>query len=239
MGYRLKNRNRPLPGGLCWRDPYVGFQASPFTSFDQQVQGIIQARLGNPAMAKRYRVSTDATVVANELDSALGKIAFENGWEDFYVGSPDDRVGASPIPPHPQKKSSPNLAGLVAGAKTLAEMFGNEGPVQKELAEKRALICVKCPVHEKADGDWIFKLFTGPAANAVKSMLSVIKGAKLETSVDSQLEVCGACGCPAKTKVHAQLHHILKHMPEDAKAALDQHCWINTLDGSNEPPPNL
>jgi hypothetical protein len=239
--YRLKNRNKPLPNGVTWRDPGTGWQSPAFTSFDEQVKQITQARVGNPGMARRYRLSTDPSEVANELDSNLGRLAFENGWTDYYVSGIQERSAGgapAPFPPRPKSHGSPNLAGLVAGAKTLAEMFGQAGPVEKELAETRASVCVTCPVHEKADGDWIFKLFTSPAANAVRQMLSVIKGENLETSHDINLAVCGACGCPVKTKVHAQLDHILKHMPQEAKDALWDKCWIRTLDGKSEPPPS-
>ena len=239
MSYRLKNRNRGIPNGITYRDG-MGHQSPAHSTFTAQGDSMLRARLGNPGMARRYRLSTDRAAIDEELDAGLAQLLHDQGFDDFVISSNQERApgGApSPVPPHPQKKSSPNLAGLVAGAKTLAEMFGKDGPVEKDLAEKRATICLACPIHVKADGDWIAELFTGPASAAVRQMLGAIKGSRLETQYDKGLHVCHACGCPVATKIWAQLDHILKHMPQDAKDALAPGCWIKTLDGASPPPP--
>jgi hypothetical protein len=49
---------------------------------------------------------------------------------------------------------------------------------------------------------------------------------KLSTMVDAQLNVCVACLCPLKLKVHAPLEFIARHMDPETRAALDPQCWM-------------
>ena len=68
--------------------------------------------------------------------------------------------------------------------------------------------------------------FTRPAAEAIKLQLQKLAARKLATTVDSQLNVCTACLCPLKLKVHTPLPFILEHMSANTKAELDAKCWI-------------
>jgi hypothetical protein len=227
MGYRLKNRNRPIPNGVTWRDPGTGWQSPAFTSFDQQVQQIQQARIGNPAMTKRYHLSTDLAVITNEVDAGLAQIAFTNGWSDFYVSSAEERSGnaPSPIPPHPQKKSlRSSIANIADGGEILVKWLNSEDEaVPIELAEARAAVCVGCPLNDK--GDWL-SFFTVPLAGAFRRELERRKGMNLSTTHDANLHVCGACRCVLQLKVHVPFELFWPSMDDESKLALWEHCWI-------------
>jgi len=104
-------------------------------------------------------------------------------------------------------------------------MMGPEGPVEHDLAEKRAAVCVVCPKHEK--GTWE-SLFTVPVAHKVRGLIGLIHRSELSTSHDSELRICSVCRCPCETKVHARLSHISAHIPAEDYAELPESCWIKT-----------
>jgi hypothetical protein len=209
------------------QDPRVGYQAKPFISYDQQCQELFNARLANKPMCVRYRLPHPPSMedIKVEVSAYLGKVAFDHGWSDYYLPVDSDAPAILAPPPPPVKKNVTKRVEVVAGAKTLVEMFGPNGVVPALQAESRAATCADCPLHEK--GDWS-SLFTIPAALAVKRMIGIIQGAKLETTRDDALRVCVACGCPVRTKVWAKLDHILKNMGEEAKKDLPPSCWIKT-----------
>lgn len=225
--FRLANRNKPLPGGLSVHDACVNYQAPPFASFTVQVNGVLAARLGNPGLCRRYRLKSDYASCEEYVDLYLGKLAHDKGMTGYYVtcseGGGDP--AASPFHfRHPNPRGVGQAANLAAvGVATLAEMFGADGPVDKATAESRVTVCCECPMNDK--GDWT-KIFTVPGAVAVRKLLELVKGEQFATSRDSELKICSACGCPLKCKVWTRKEHILKHMPDDDKAALHCDCWI-------------
>lgn len=156
-----------------------------------------------------------------EVDTYLAKVAHDHNWTDYFITA--DANIAPPIPSDPGIKKNMGVRAALVGIKTLAEMVGSEGPVEKPSAENRAAICVVCPKHEK--GTWE-SLFTIPAARAARKIIGIVHGASLTTSNDENLRVCGACGCPCLAKVWARIEHIQKHMDDETKAALAPGCWI-------------
>lgn len=228
--YRLKTRHRPLPGGIGYSDPRTRYQAAPFTSFDQTCQEVLASRIGNPAFTKRYSLSTDINVIQEEVETYLAKVAHDHRWADFYITA--DANMAPPIPADPAIKKNITAPAVLVAAKTILDMMGAEGPVDQELAEKRAAVCVECPKHEK--GTWE-SLFTIPVARVVRGMIGTIHGAKLRTTQDDNLRTCGVCKCPNLTKIWARLDHIKAHIPSEDFEQLppsvehpDFKCWIKS-----------
>lgn len=217
----LVSRSKFIPGGFRYVQPEIRWQSRPNASFDSIVQSLITARRANPAQLAKYRWATDYPTVANEVDAFNARICEQMGWTDYYTGG----AGTGPFPPLQPSSLSRSAGQVVAGAKSLAEMFGPQGPVGRDQAERRAAVCAVCPVNEK--GDWT-RFFTVPASAAIRVMLGLIKDAKLETSRDAELMICTACGCPCKTKVWARLDHILPHMGKESRDALHSACWIRT-----------
>jgi hypothetical protein len=161
-------------------------------------------------------------VIEFEVDTYLAKVAHDHNWTDYFITA--DANIAPPIPSDPGIKKNMGARAVFAGAKTLLDMMGPEGPVELVLAEKRAAVCVACPKHER--GTWE-SIFTIPVANQVRKLIGTIHGADLRTSLDSELRVCGVCKCPCITKVWARREHIEAHIPAEDYAQLPKdHCWI-------------
>lgn len=221
--FRLKDRNRPIPNGIGFYDQCTGYKAPDHSSFETQVAGVINARRANPGMTKRYNLSLDPDAVRNEVDVFLAKVCADHQWSDYIIlGGLGGAADTLPFP-KARAKGGPSPAGVVAGARTLVDMFGEDGPVNREQAEKRAKVCAACPLNEQ--GDWT-RFFTVPAANVARQMVALVKMENLETTKDSELNVCVACGCPLKTKVWARIGHIMAHMPKEDFEDTVPECWI-------------
>lgn len=219
--YHIKDRNRPIPNGHGVYDPGTGYRARPFASFEEQVNGVLQARIGNPGMTQRYRLSIDRADVENFVSTFLGKVAFDNGWTDYYVTADGGSGGAAP----PFSRSlGERLVGAAKAAGLSVEWIASGAEaVPIELANKRAETCSKCPLNE--NGDWL-STFTVPVAGAIRRALEARNGMKLETKFDDKIGVCTACDCVCRLKVHMGIQKIVSKMPADVKGALHPDCWI-------------
>lgn len=223
--YRLTNRNRPIPNGISVIDACVNYQAPNFASFDAQVSGVMAARQGNPGLCSRYHLKTDRKSCEDFVDRYLGQRAHDLRYEGYYFSSAE--VGNAEAIPFHQRHPGRNFGQAASlaetGVKTLAEMFGPEGPSDRDTAEANATVCAVCPLNDR--GDWT-RIFTVPAAAATRKLLELVKDEKFDTSKDSELKICSACGCPLRSKVWTRKEHILKHMPPGDVAALHPDCWI-------------
>lgn len=218
---RLLDRTRQIPHGFKFMLPEAKWESQPWASFDTITDAAIQVGRANPYLAKKCNWPTSRLGWADRIDAYNAAICRSHGWDNFIV---DDGVG-NPKPASPHSLSQ--LGGVaVAGAKTLVEMFGPEGPIRdKAKATARAQTCIACPKHDK--GDWT-RFFTKPAQAVIMKMLGAVKDLNLTTDLDPQLKVCSACLCPMKGKIWARTDHILKHIPAEDKAALDPKCWITS-----------
>lgn len=225
---RLKNRQREIPFGLKFFQPEIRFQARQ-ASFNNIVDQVIAARRANPAMAAKHGWSLDWNTVAEEVDAYNSAICERMGWTEFITQAPA-------IAPTPKFKALSPLAGqqlsaaagaakkVWQGVKTLSDWFDSGEPaVPSAVAEKRAATCAACTLNGKGGfEEW----FTKPAAAAIKLQLSKLSERKLSTTVDDKLNVCTACLCPLKLKVHTPLPYISSHMGDETRRALDPGCWI-------------
>lgn len=216
---RLSDRSRQIPGGLRFLQSETKWQATPWSSFSTLVDALIAHRRANPYLAKKNNWKLDRREVEDEVDAYNSAICQAHGWTQYvtdFGGVPDPKL---------QRPHSPPFGGaVVAGAKTLVEMFGPKGPIKDvNVANERAVICIACPKHDK--GDWK-RFFTQPAQAFVMKMLGVVKDLELKTDYDDLLHVCSACYCPMRGKIWTRAEHILAHIPPADKAALDSNCWI-------------
>jgi hypothetical protein len=228
MPYKLKDRNRPCPGGYGFFDSATNYRAGQLEDFYTQCRGVQMARMGNPGYTNRYNKSVDLSAIQEEVDEQWAQWCADHGYMDFVVrvNAPTGGAVAQAPPPHltPKARNLNKAAGLaVVGIQTLAEMFGPDGPVDRETAEAQASVCAACPKNDK--GDWT-RLFTIPAAAAVRKLLEMVKGEQFTTTKDSELKVCTACGCPIRAKLWTRKEHVLKHMPKEDFDDLDPDCWI-------------
>lgn len=227
---RLKDRNRQIPEGHFFYVPETRWRSTPWASFDTIVTEVIQHRLGNPALAAKFNWSTDRATVENEVDSFNANVCLQMNWLNFVVdagGAPPPKMKA----PTASQLNSLLAAGakakqLFAGIKTNAEWLDAGAPsVDKALAESRAQVCVQCPMNGEGDfTTW----FTKPAAAAIKKHVEMLQEKKLSTSVDEKLNICTACLCPMKLKVHMPLEIIKNHLSDEVLDELRKApgCWI-------------
>lgn len=231
---RLKDREKQIPGGLTFYEPALKWRPPPYSSFHTITQSLIQVRRANPFLAKQHHWSLDYATVADEVDRYNAAICKAHGWNQYIVDDPLPVMGGQAGPFSQAHSSSlrQSVGRVAAGVSVLADMFGDEGPIQdRDLAAKRALVCAgttpenKCPMNDT--GDWT-RFFTVPAQAVIRKALGIVKDMDLTTPHDDKLNVCTACGCPLKGKIYARVPHILAHMADSDRATLPAHCWILT-----------
>lgn len=219
--HRLKQRAMQIPNGLGFYLPELKWSPAPYSSFDSIVNQVIQKVQSNPAIADRHHWPKDRVGVENWVDRYNAQICANMGWTQYIIDDAPASLSPKSLPP---LHRSSRFARLVAGARTLADWLGSGGnPVAVELAENRAGICVTCPENKPGD---LSDFFTQAASDVIQTQLEKRKELQLSTKYDSSINVCNACGCPLKLKVHVPLEHILSKMGEGTREALDKRCWI-------------
>ena len=231
MAVRLISRQKFIPGGFRFFQPEINFRAQRNASFDVIVNSVIRARAANPAKLNIHKWSLDYNIVANEVDEFNSKICQAHGWDD-YIQVPQLPTVPKAQPPN-QAKALQSLKDaavrakeLVAGAKTLIEWIDSgDNAVGQDLANHRAIICSTCPKNEPGD---FTKWFTVPAAELIRRQVQKAQTRSLSTVRDEQLNLCTACHCPLRLKVHVPIDWITKRISPDQMTNLRQApaCWI-------------
>jgi len=186
-------------------------------TFDQTVINIIKHRLANPAITSKLKLATDPASVGFELEQFTAK----------RLGLPDPKL--SPPPTRPQLSGAAlaavgNIKKLAAGNALLLE-WQESGlpPVPAEISTSRAATCAECP---KNDPGGLLKYFTGPVSDMIRKRLAKLHEMNLTTPSDEKLQVCSACLCPLRLKVHTPIQLIIKRLKPQFKADLHEKCWI-------------
>lgn len=223
---QLKNRNEFVPGGFAFHQPETDWHA-PGGSFRVVVEALIRHRLGNAYLVKKHGWNTDFESVADEVDAYVSLNLSRNPAYAHFLTE-----GGGPITALPKWRSRV-ASGVAAASKTVAGIrvllrwLGDGGrAVEKPVAEQRASVCVQCPLNEK--GDWQTK-FTETASAEILQVFGIMNDMKLSTSHDGNLGLCGACGCPMRSKVWTPLAHIVKEMKPEVKEQLNKEnpvCWV-------------
>ncbi len=231
MAVRLISRQRSIPFGFRFYQPEINYRANRNASFDQVVKGLIYARQANPVQLRKHKWSLDYNIVAEEVDEFNARLCQSHGWDNF-ISVPQVPTIPKVQPPNQAKAlaslKAAAVAGkeLVAGAKTLVEFLDSgEAPVSAELSEHRAIVCSTCPKNEPGD---FTKWFVRPAAELIKQQIEKAQARKLSTPRDDQLNLCTACHCPLKLKVHVPIDWITKRLSEEQMVKLMEApaCWI-------------
>ena len=219
------SRSQFPPQGWTYYQPQTGWTApTPLaSSFDQTVILIIRMRQANPAITVRHKLPTDVVSVGNELEA----------YTRLRLGMPP----ANTVPKMPPPASLPQMSGAVqasvAAVKKLAQGMAllleweesGLAPVAAELSAARAAVCVECP---KNGSGSLTEIFTVPASEKIKARLQRLHALALHTPHDEKLNVCQACLCPLKLKVHTPMELIKKRLKPEQIAELDHRCWILT-----------
>ena len=110
---------------------------------------------------------------------------------------------------------------VLQGTRTLVSWKLKHGGklVEKTEADRRASICIRCPMNQPAVG------CSSCNMEALRqSVILVVGGA--QTAYDSQLKTCYSCGCELKAKVHLPLKCLQDEMSPEQKARLPDFCWL-------------
>ena len=187
----------------------------------------------NPAITAKAHLATDPAQIAFELEAFTRK-----------------RLGIREDPPSPfplALSAFPSAMGVVAaagdsrgamwgikraaqGTAVVLDWLGAGGnPVSRELAEKRAAVCVACPLNET--GSWYTEAPAEVIRAAVKAW-QTLKGSSFafETSQGDKLKSCAVCKCKLPLKVFVGLDHIVQKTKPEVMAELPSHCWITRRD---------
>lgn len=108
---------------------------------------------------------------------------------------------------------------VVSATKTLGAWFLKGTPkVDQAEAERRANICLACPMNQNFEG-----CTTCAEKDLRETMVSFMGESR--TPVDSNLHTCFSCGCTLKAAIWFPLELLKKHMTDESKALLPKHCW--------------
>lgn len=213
MALRLKKRHECPPNGFQYTQPETGWHLETW-DFNFLCMEVQKHRRANP----KFKLPTDMPTIEAQVDNQNAmRVAKIPGAAEVYLMEGDFS------PPKSQPPTS-RVRRLVAGARVIVEWITSKGQaVDPALSNHRASICSDCPKNEPGD---LTSFFTIPVSEAIRSALNLRKDWKLSTNHDERLNVCDACGCPLKLKVHVPIDFINKRLSAESRSELDPRCWI-------------
>jgi hypothetical protein len=212
--------------------PGLQWQPRAQSSLDSIVQQATAALQGNPKLAQNLGWDLSYNAMTDRVDELNAKLCLTMGWNDYVA----EAAGEPPppklmAPQHNQSKLQSVAAAtrkIWSGAKTLNEWLDSGEPaVAQEQSERRAATCTACPLNGQGDlSSW----FTAPAAEMIRRQIERLEVRKLTTSHDAKLNVCNACLCPLKLKIHTPMKFIRKYLTPEVISDLRKGnaCWIIT-----------
>lgn len=229
---RLKDRNKQTPGGHKFYDPILKYRSQPWASIDQIAQGLVQARLGNPALTQQHGWSTEISAVTNEVDQTIARQCQQMGWGQYIV---DDipQQGGEAMPPNFPRRQLPQsqrflgarLRNVAVAAPMIVDFIKSKNEaVPIEVATQRANVCRTCVYNEKPNS--LLDIFTTTASEAIRKGVETMRGLKLELPNSDELGVCSRCSCPLKLKLFFPIERIREKLSTDIQAELPDYCWI-------------
>lgn len=219
----LKSRSLFPPGGFQALFPEAGMKKPFVGSFSEAVNFTLNFRKKNPALVAKHNWSLDPDAIANDVDAYNAQRMVAGGFYNF--------VDMEGVPPPPTGGASRGNVGAVAaavsGLAVYRELFqGKSVPVARDEAERRAAICVQCPLNNTK---LTFKQrFVDYVAKGLTELVGIMRDLDLQTSRDKELGTCDACECPMFAKVHVALPTIIAHLKPNQRAKLHSSCWILT-----------
>lgn len=218
----LKSTRQCPPSGFIFREAETGWELQDW-DFENLCLELQKHRQANP----KFRKTTNLDAIRLEVNQRNAERVAQIPNADSYITSQGD---ASP----PKSQAFRTLGKLQSAAEGVKKIASGAGllldwiidgaePVESELANARASICVKCPMNSP---EALGSFFTKAASESIRREIEQLKRLDLTTEHDKNLGVCKACLCPLRTKTHVPLGYIHDHMPHDTKSQLDPGCWI-------------
>jgi len=106
------------------------------------------------------------------------------------------------------------------GIEVISEWLGDGGQVvDQETAQKRANICLKCPLNVPT------VVVVDAVARAIKKHLSVKNELALRVEGEKSLHTCQACGCVLRLLVWEPQSRVKVNMTPEETEKTPSHCW--------------
>ncbi len=122
------------------------------------------------------------------------------------------------VPPSPGRGAL-TLKEIILGTKTLASwVMGGGKRVELQEANRRASICVGCPMNQE--------IADCSACNetTLRAAVELVTSGGV-TDQEGKLKACAVCGCSNKAQVWLPLDILQKHLPDEMNARLPDICW--------------
>jgi hypothetical protein len=230
----LRNPQKQIPGGgYDFRQPEISWHARKtlglHPSLDVVTRSLISARKAHPHHAQKHNWAMDFNSVHAEVVAYNVRVCQAMGWTTFLTdpdggGGPPFSSSQSLLDAKQLDVAVGTIKRLWSGIKSVNDWLDQNAPaVSSEQAEKRAAVCVACPMNGQGD---FSKWFVAPAAAAIKRQLEKLQNRKLATSQDDKLNICTGCLCANKLSVWVPAEIKLAHMAPETKAALHESCWV-------------
>jgi hypothetical protein len=145
---RLKSRTKFPPKGFQILLPEIGMKQPISGSSNHVVDSFNQIVQKNPALAQKQGWPTNRADQENWIDERECQRLIAHKWFSFI-----EFEGNLPPPPTGGARRSAFAGGVAAantaltGLAVYREMFAGSRPVEKQEAERRAAICVGCPLN--------------------------------------------------------------------------------------------
>lgn len=228
----LKSRNNHPPGGFQWYQPETKWSLKGGLPFSMSVDAIVRHRRANPAIG----LSTDPSTVSEELDAyTCARLHNDPDWcETQKKTLTVPSQSSSLLSAHPEVNAQLAAASVVErahqvsqGISTLASWIGHgANPVSQSEADRRAFICVACPVNVRGS---LAESVIGGIADAIRTTVGLKNHLKLKTQADGRLGTCDACGCHLPLKVWVPADEIRKSLTEEILGECSPQCWMRRL----------
>jgi hypothetical protein len=99
---------------------------------------------------------------------------------------------------------------------SIARLKGQPVHVDQKEANRRAQICLNCPLNDKA---------ACSTCNQLEGIIRKAVGAHRKTKLDNDLGVCTVCGCMLRVKLHLS-KYVLKLKRKKDMNQYPDHCWL-------------
>lgn len=109
------------------------------------------------------------------------------------------------------------------GVQILESWLGAGGaPVADELADKRANVCIECPLN--VEPNWWGRV-KNAIASAIKDHLRVKSNLGFRVENEDGLSMCKVCGCCNALAVWTPIEHIKSHTSTEQFVKFPTACW--------------
>lgn len=218
----LKSLNDLPPWGFFCFCPETNFETPKHIGLEDAARALQQHRVANPRFGWATDIDSCRQHIIEYTEARLRSMPGGEQW--LTAGAPQ----GPPVDFTSRRRSAPRVVegkpGMiqqaVAGIGLVADFLGPRlAPVEHELAEARAAVCVTCPNNQPS-------AMAELAGEGLKLLMEARSQMKLHTSHDEKLHACTACRCNLRLKPHVELDYVLQRLTPDQRARLVPNCWI-------------